>query len=119
MLSDDELLHRAIKPKAIFWNEKTNTITSALFKDSKGVSVDANANRDDDEIKNCFLAEFSDLKGEARVTVDTCKEKDCYVKADPLPNNNHHALIQRSENEIPLTKSQARYLAKKATTVIY
>jgi len=118
MIQDDELLHRAIKPKPQFWNTKTDTVSSALFKDSKGVSVDRNSNRTNEEIKLCFLNAFPDLKGEARLNSKPCREKRCRVIADPIENNEHHALILGSE-KIELTKSQAKFLSRNCIVVVY
>jgi len=118
MIQDDELLHRAIKPKPQFWNTKTDSVSSALFKDSKGVSVDKNSNRPDAEIKRCLLDNFPDLKGEARLTTKLCREKNCKVKADPIENNEHHTLILGSE-KIELTSSQAKFLSRNCIVITY
>lgn len=118
LISPGELLHRAIKPNPIFWNTKSDCITSALFKDSKGVSVDRNAGRSDDEIKSAFLASFSDLKGEARLRASLCFDNRCQVIADPIANNAHHALIQ-GEDKVELSKGQAKQLASNCQVIHY
>jgi hypothetical protein len=118
MIQEEELLHRAIKPKALFWNEKTGKVTSALFKDSKGVSVDINNNRIDVQVKDFLQSQFPDLKGEARVKTKLCREKNCRVKFDPIENNENHALIL-GEINITLTSGQAKYLSKNCVVVLY
>ena len=118
MIQDEELLHRAIKPKPQFWNTKTDTVSSALFKDSKGVSVDRNSNRSNEEIKLCLLNTFPDLKGEARLKTEICREKMCRIIADPIENNEHHALIL-GNGKIELTQGQAKFLSKNCIVVVY
>ena len=45
----DEKLFRAVKNKPVFWNIKTNRVSSAIFKDSHGVSVNRSGDRTDVE----------------------------------------------------------------------
>lgn len=118
MIQEEEMLHRAIKPKALFWNEKTGKATSALFKDSKGVSVDIRNNRTEEQVKIFLQSQFPDLKGEARLIAKQCRDKNCRVEFDPIENNENHALILGEVN-IKLTSSQAKYLSKNCTVVLY
>jgi len=118
MIQDDELLHRAIKPKPQFWNTKTDSVSSALFKDSRGVSVDKNSNRPDEEVKRSLLVSFPDLIGEARLTSKLCRDKDCEVKADPIENNEHHTLILGNK-KIELTSGQAKFLSRNCEVINY
>ena len=118
MIEDDELLHRAIKPKPQFWNTKSGSVTSALFKDSKGVSVDRNAGRDDEVIKASLQQQFENLKGEARFTAGLCREKECRVKADPVEGNENHSVVLGS-NKIELTKGQARHISRNCQVITY
>ncbi len=118
MILEEEVVHRAIKPKELFWNEKTGKVTSALFKDSKGVSVDINNNRTDEEVKISFLREFFNLKGDARLKAKMCRDKKCRVEADPIENNENHALIL-GEVSIKLTSGQAKYLSRNCTVLTY
>ncbi len=118
MVDCKETLHRAIKPKPQFWDTKTNRVTSALFKDSHGVSVDRNAGKSDEQIKHEFLSKFSELKGDARLTAGFCFDNFCRVEANPTLNNKHHALIL-GQTSVELTKGQAKRLAENSTIVIY
>jgi len=118
MILEEEVIHRAIKPKELFWNEKTGKVTSALFKDSKGVSVDVNNDRTDEQVKKSFQGEFPDLKGDARLVTKMCRDKKCRVEADPINNNENHAVILGEVN-IKLTSGQARYLSRNCITVLY
>ena len=118
MIQEEELLHRAVKPKALFWNDKTGKITSALFKDSKGVSVDVNNGRSDTEVKIFFQSQFPDLKGEARVQTKLCRDKSCRVELNPIENNQNHALILGEVNT-KLTSGQAKYLSRNCMVILY
>lgn len=120
MVSPDELLHRAIMPDPKFWDNKSNRVTSALFKDSLGVSVDRNAGRNDAQIKQSFLKKFKakNLKGEARIMTMCCLCHSCRVKPDPT-HNSHHALILGQDDSISLTGGQAKRLAKTCTIIEY
>ena len=118
MIHDDEVLHRAIKPKPQFWNTKTDSVSSALFKDSKGVSVDRNANRTDEQVKMALMIQFEDLRGEARLKAKLCRDKSCRVEDDPIDNNKYHALIL-GENRPELTKGQAKYLSRNCKVIEY
>lgn len=118
MTQEEELLHRAIKPKALFWNEKTGKVTSALFKDSKGVSVDINNDRTDIQVKKFLQNQFPDLKGEAKIKAKLCRDKNCRVELDPIENNQNHALILGEVN-IRLTSGQAKYLSRNCIVTLY
>ena len=117
-INPNELLHRAIKPNPLFWDTKKGGVTSALFKDSKGVSVDRNANRSDNEIQQSFLILFSNLNGEARLYVQLCLDNDCRVENDATESNPYHALIL-GKDKINLTDGQARKLAKNCQIIEY
>ena len=84
-------VYRRVKSKPVFMKE--GRPSSALFKDSKGVSVD----RDTDE---------------------QCDSVEVCVIPDPIVGENeNHAVIQKSKTEIRLSKSQARNLAKMSTII--
>lgn len=108
--------------------------SSALFKDSKGVSVDRDAGRrlediivDEERLHALYNAGMSDeeikekgekLKAIVSLTDEQCDAVKVCVIPDPIEGENeNHALIQKSETEIQLSKSQARNLAKMATIV--
>lgn len=78
---------RRVRSKPMFFHN--GRPSSALFKDSNGVSVNK----------------------------DICIEKNVCVIADPLEENVYHALLQRSENEVELTAGQAKALARNAIVI--
>ena len=108
--------------------------SSALFKDSKGVSVDRDAGRkmddiisDEERLHALYISGLSDeeikergeeLKAIIQLTDVQCDSVEACVIPDPIHGENeYHALIQKSETEIQLSKSQAKALAKLATIV--
>lgn len=106
-------------------------ISSALFLDSKGVSVDIDGNREIDEIitdeerlhllynadRQDTLLEYK-LKAIHSVSKENCDEKEVYIESAPIEGENrYHALLKRSEDVIILTPSQRKYLARNAKTI--
>lgn len=122
-----EKIYRRVKSKPIFM--KDGRPSSALFKDSKGVSVDRDSGRNLDEIisdeerlHNLYNKDLTDeeikergeeLKAIIQLEKQQCDEVGAYVIPDPIHGGNeYHSLLQQSETEIPLTKRQARDLAR-------
>lgn len=125
-------IYRRVKSKPIFM--KDGRPSSALFKDSKGVSVDIDAGRDlndiisdEERLHALYTNGLSDLemreRGEelkaiVQLTDSQCDSVEACVISDPIDGENeYHALLQKSETEIQLSKSQAKKLAKLATVV--
>jgi hypothetical protein len=115
-IKDEELLFRAIKPFPNWWKEKENRPSSAAFKDSMGVSVDRDAERENAEIIRAIEKRF-DLKAIVKVKTFYCRQIQTYPFPKPLPDNAEHAEIHRSDTVIELTDSQARNLAKSCEIV--
>lgn len=117
---------RRVKNKPLYI--KGEGFSSALFKDSKGVSVDKDNGRteedviDDEQRLHMYYMQKNNQVGNdaerliAIVAVDKeiIDEKNVCVENAALPENMHHALLKRSESEIALTSSQAKGLAKHA-----
>jgi hypothetical protein len=114
----DDTLHRAVPINPNNFNEKTQEVTSALFKDSKGVSVDRAENRSDELIKESFTRRFENLRGEARIDSGFCRDNECRVIDDADEINPYHALIL-GKDKIELTQGQARRLSRKCKFIPY
>jgi len=112
-LSDDEILYRAVKPFPNWWKPEVNKPSSAVFKDSRGVSVDRDAGRLSAEVVEEFRNRFR-VRAVVSISVAICRGFATYPVAKPLPNQPEHAEIHRSESEIELTNSQARNLSRAA-----
>ncbi len=129
---DWKQIYRRVKSKPIFM--KDGRPSSALFKDSKGVSVDRDAGRtiddiisDEERLHSLYNAELTDeeikekgeeLKAIIGLTDEQCDSVGVCVIPDPIyGENEYHALLQKSETEIQLSKSQAKSLAKVASVI--
>ena len=59
-----------------------------------------------------------ELKAIIQLTDSQCDSVEACVVPDPINGENeYHALLQKSETEIQLSKSQAKTLAKLATVI--
>lgn len=129
---DWSAVYRRVKSKPIFMKE--GRPSSALFKDSKGVSVDRDGRRgicdiiaDEERLHSLYTKGLSDeeirergeeLKAIVQLTDSQCDSVAVCVIPDPISGENeHHALLQKSETEIQLSKSQAKTLAQLATVI--
>lgn len=125
-------IYRRVKRKPIFM--KDDCPSSALFKDSFGVSVDRDMGRalkdiieDEERLHNYYNRDLAEeeikqrgegLRAIISLTDENCDEVGVCVLADPIEGENpYHALLQKSETEVLLTKGQARALAKAAKIV--
>lgn len=108
-IQDKELLYRAIHPN--FWNYEENRPTSALFKDSKGVSVDRDGEREEKDIVE-FLLSGRENYGSGKLDAGKTKDIGTYLKSDKISGNDYHALILNSESKIELTSGKAKKLSR-------
>lgn len=114
-IHDEERLFRRLKDIPQYWKKDTNRPTSALFKDSKGVSVDrCNFRCKEDIIKDeerlhDLYGGGSELKCIVSVKKENCDE--VLVKYEPEENNDYHSVIYSNEDNIVLTRGQAKKLA--------
>lgn len=121
-LPEGECLFRKIPDNPIMF-KSDGTISSAVFKDSKGCSVDKKADRDSNEIYDLFFQRFSNTSGSivavSDVTVGICYEKEAIVIEKPTDENKFHCEIHGGIDKVQLTSSQAKHLAKNANTYKY
>lgn len=116
-ITNNEILYRAIPNQPNFWNEIENRPTSALFKDAKGVSVDRDGERTEDEILSKLLQCRKDY-GAGKIAAEICNSIDLYLKPDKRPENDYHALILASEDKIQISNGKARKLSKEFNLLI-
>lgn len=112
---EEEKLYRLIIPKNWYFEE--DRISSAAFKDSKGLSVDRDGDRKDIEIINSFFSRFNNENIEAIACIDvkTCIDLNTYLKYAPTDDNIYHSEIHDSINRITLSPSKAKKLADKCS----
>ena len=108
----DERLLRAVFPpekKELFW--KGNRLTSAAFKDKRGLSVDRTGDRD-------MIASVDFMKTHLDGYIFSLSIIDCYhvhAEVKYLPTiNPYHCEIHRSPYIVELDDDQALYFAENA-----
>ena len=118
-VTDEEILYRAVTLNPIFWKNDCQRPSSALFKDSKGVSVDRDGQRTDNDIIKNFNEKFkNNIKAIVSINAATCRnELNLFLKASPCDDNIYHAEIHNSDKEIQLKSSQARRLSEKVKII--
>ena len=126
-------IYRRMRNTPLYIKED-GSVTSALFLDSQGVSVDIDAGREIDDIiadeerlhilyhPNMSEDEMKEkeqaLKAIVSVTKSDCDEKDVLLELDPiLGENEYHAILRKDVDTIVLTKGQRRHLAQKCKYV--
>jgi hypothetical protein len=104
-IAPDESLFRAVNPKLL----QNNEITSALFKDAKGVSV----NRSNEDAKRSFeiLIERLGCEEIAELSVEECLKIEVYIKYCPIDGNPFHTEIHNSIDKVKLSSGKAKKLA--------
>ncbi len=110
---DEESLFRKIPNNPVMKRED-GSISSAVFKDSKGCSVDRQLDRELKDVFDSFITRFNDVQAIADVKYQDCIDVNTIVKEVPLENNKYHCEIHRSEEKAQLTSGQARRLSKMA-----
>jgi len=109
---DEEKLYRALKPKNCFW-KSDGSLTSAAFKDSKGLSTDRDGGRDNKVCLEVLNQRFPE-QDIVSVQAKSCKEVNACIKYLPEEDNDYHTEIHRSDTEITLSPGQAKHLARCA-----
>lgn len=115
---NSEKLYRAIYPPemvAMFW-KKDGTLSSAAFADPRGLSVDRGNFRTDKEVALEMSKRF--IGRIVSLYVKSCRDIGAVVRYCPSGTNKYHSEIHGNETTALLSKSQRRYLAKKANLVV-
>ncbi len=115
--SENESLYRAVYPpemNRMYWKDEEH-ISSAVFLDKKGLSVERGNFRADDEVvkemKNSFIGKI------IAVTVKQCLNVNAHVVYKPTRRSHYHSEIHGSEKHIMLSPSQRRFLAANSRLV--
>ena len=113
--------------------KENGTISSAIFLDSKGVSVDIDDGRSVNEIISAEEALHvyynserltGDPEGDYKlmaivsVTRQVCEDKQVMIELSPVEKiNPYHAILRRDADKVELSSSQRRYLKNKMKIV--
>lgn len=117
--SVDEKLYRAVYPPsygAIYW-KKDGTLSSAVFKDRRGLSVERGYFRKDDDVIEEMKKFFAGCI--VSFTVQNCKEVDAVIKYKPTSRSKYHSEVHGSEDKILLSSGQCRKLAQAVKIEYY
>lgn len=98
-IGDKENLFRAGNVNPVFWDDIEKRPSSAVFKDSKGVSVDRDGMRENTKIIETYFARFGEnnVKAVFYIRASLCHELQLFLKYDPRDENEYHTLILQSE----------------------
>ena len=109
-----ERLYRAVYPPEImsmFWKEN-GEISSAAFKDKRGLSVERAGDREENEVISDMHLYFYGII--VSVLTRDCLECKAIIKYLPSKRSTYHSEIHGGENRILLSQSQCKHLAKRA-----
>ncbi len=116
--NQDERLYRMVTNNPNMFVVNENRITSAVFKDSNGCSVDRQGGRTDEDACSFLADSHKDnpygIKAIAVVTIQQCEEIKAIVLPKPLDTNMYHCEIHRNDSNSELTSGQARRLSQGA-----
>lgn len=114
-VADTETLYRAVRAWPKYWKENGG-LSPAAFKDSRGLSVDRNGDRNEDKV----IQDFRKRKFEGTLISVGAKEcKDLSVYLMPKPSNwIYHVLVLDSPTGIELSDEKCDNLRHIAKNVI-
>ncbi len=113
-----EKLYRAVYPPEImpmFWKEN-GEISSAAFKDKKGLSVERAGHREDKEVLANMRMYFYGLI--ISILASDCTACGAVLRYLPSGRSIYHSEIHGSKERKLLSQSQCKYLAKTARVCI-
>jgi hypothetical protein len=107
-IEDLEYLYRRIILNPNFWDFTNNKPTSAIFKDSNGVSVDRQGEREEEAIVETFR-QFP-IRAIAKIQAIKCRDLQTHPIYKPLEENKYHSEIHDSAEKIQISSSKAKKL---------
>ena len=111
----NECLYRGLHP---MWIEDDNTVSSAAFKDSGGVSVDRDGGRCQQECVDRLLEAIPQLAGVCKLSVGDVEACDAITVYRPLSDNEYHSEIHDFVGQVQIkSKSKAKKLSSKSRIV--
>lgn len=113
-IEDTEILYRVVResdPDGFISGKPT----AALFMDERGVSVDRDGERTENEIIKTFKARFgrrNDYKTAVKITAKECRDVETYPNPTGNKKNIYHAEIWESKDEKVISLFKAIKLAQ-------
>lgn len=119
-MNPDEMLLRWIKNVPNLWKHSQNRPTSAIFKQSNGVSVDRVLERElqfaiEELIQNKDPGKRY-TKAVVSITVNDCFNCETFPFEDPMPDNPFHAQIYDSPDTIIIQNPKRRCLIRSCNS---
>lgn len=115
--SEDEKLYRAVYPPAMnqmFWKDD-NHVSSAVFLDKKGLSVERGNHRSDEtvvsDMKKSFIGRI------IYITAALCKKVNIQILYKPTKRSIYHSELHGGNSHIILSSSQRRFLSENCTLI--
>ena len=122
-VEESEKLYRGVKRNKPNMLDEDGNISSALFKDDCGVSVDRDGKREEKIIFDAMYSKLVDKSGKSRlnavvrINAGDCIKKELFVRSEPSENDQYHAAIYENGQLEPISNLNAAYLASKAELV--
>ena len=116
-IEDEECLYRGVIVHPNYWDIEKDRPSSAIFKDSKGVSVDRDGGREEQVAIKALITKLS-LKAVVKIHALKCRELNAFLIPKAEPDNIYHAEIHDSENKIEIGGSKAKKL-RDSSIVVY
>lgn len=107
VIQDSEYLYRGVLE--ISWDFENGRPTSAIFKDSKGVSTDRSLERPSDECVN-LLKEKRNFYRVCSIKVCDVRSVGALVLHKPEADNIYHSEIHGSSSSVKIAASKAKQL---------
>lgn len=111
----DERLYRGLHS---MWIEEDESISSAAFKDSGGVSVDRDGGREERTCIDRMIGALPQLAGVGRLTCGEVEECEAIPRYLPVDGNEYHSEIHDSANQVQIkSRSKSKKLANRCQIV--
>jgi hypothetical protein len=107
-IENNEFLYRRVILNPNFWDFENNRPSSAIYKDSNGVSVDRQHNRSDKDIIEQYK-EYP-IRAIAKVLTATCRNIETYPIYKPVSDNIYHCEILDAIDKVQISGSKAKKL---------
>ena len=113
--ASDEKLYRGLHA---IWIEEDDSVSSAAFKDSGGVSVDRDGGREEQNCIDRMVGALPNIIGIGRLTCGEVEDCGASPKYLPVEGNEFHSEIHDSAEQVQIkSRSKSRKLASKCQIV--